>query len=213
MQSFILTIITFLPLAGAVVILATSKTDLKTIRTVALIASLATFLVAVPLYFGFDATNPGMQFEQTSEWIPTLGITYHVGLDGISLFLLLLTTLLTPVAILSSWNSIQHRVKEYFIFMLVLETGMLGVFVALDLFLFYVFWEAMLVPMYFLIGVWGGQRRIYAAVKFFLYTMAGSVLMLVAIIALSNAPILVIPGLLRCVRHQSTSLPIPHLAA
>src|SRR5262249_53829812 len=108
----------------------------------------------------------------------------HVGIDGISLFLVLLTTFLTPLAILSSWNSIDHRVKEYFVFMLVLETGMLGVFVALDLFLFYVFWEAMLVPMYFLIGVWGGQKRIYAAIKFFLYTMAGSVLMLVAIITL-----------------------------
>ena len=118
------------------------------------------------------------------QWIPSLGIQYHVGIDGISLFLVLLTTVLTPIAILSSWNSIEKRVREYYLFMLMLETGMIGVFVALDFFLFYVFWEVMLVPMYFLIGVWGGQRRIYAAVKFFLYTMVGSVLMLVAIIAL-----------------------------
>ena len=125
-----------------------------------------------------------MQFEQLVTWIPSIGVNYHVGIDGISLFLVLLTTFLTPITILSSWNSIDRRVKEYFIFLLLLETGMLGVFVALDLFLFYVFWEVMLVPMYFLIGVWGGERRIYAAVKFFLYTMTGSVLMLVAIIAL-----------------------------
>ena len=117
-----------------------------------------------------------MQFEQSVPWIPSLGVQYHVGIDGISLFLVLLTTVLTPIAILSSWNSIEKRVREYYLFMLMLETGMIGVFVALDLFLFYVFWEVMLVPMYFLIGVWGGQRRIYAAVKFFLYTMVGSVL-------------------------------------
>lgn len=125
-----------------------------------------------------------MQFEESAAWIPSMGIRYHVGIDGISLFLVLLATFLTPIAILSSWNSINERVKEYHVFMLLLETGMIGVFVALDLFLFYVFWEVMLVPMYFLIGVWGGQQRIYAAVKFFLYTMVGSVLMLVAIISL-----------------------------
>ena len=125
-----------------------------------------------------------MQFQESFLWISSMGIQYHVGIDGISLFLVLLTTFLTPIAILSSWNSIDKRVKEYHLFMLLLETGMIGVFVALDLFLFYVFWEVMLVPMYFLIGVWGGQRRIYAAVKFFLYTMVGSVLMLVAIISL-----------------------------
>src|SRR5438093_5981165 len=116
-------------------------------------------------------------------WIPALGIDYSMGIDGISLFLILLTTVLTPLAILASW-SITERVREYFIFMLLLETGMTGVFASLDLFLFYVFWEIMLIPMYFLIGVWGGERRIYAAMKFVLYTMVGSVLMLVAIIAL-----------------------------
>ena len=125
-----------------------------------------------------------MQFEMAVPWIRSFGIYYHVGIDGISLLLVLLTTFLTPLAILGSWQSIQSKVKEFFLFMLVLETGMIGTFVALDFFLFYVFWEVMLIPMYFLIGVWGGERRIYAAIKFFLYTMVGSVLMLVAIISL-----------------------------
>jgi len=184
LTNFILSTITFLPLAGAIVILALNKTNTGAIRLLALTTSAATFFLSIPLFISFDVANSGIQFEQTASWIPSFGITYHVGVDGISLLLVLLTTFLTPFAIWSSWNSIQRRVKEYFVFMLLLETGMLGVFVALDLFLFYVFWEAMLVPMYFLIGVWGGQRRIYAAIKFFLYTMAGSVLMLVAIIAL-----------------------------
>ena len=180
----ILTLITFLPVAGAALLLFMRKASTGAIRNVALIVSLLTLLLSLPLFSKFDSSNPGMQFEQSVQWIPSLGIQYHVGIDGISLFLVLLTTVLTPIAILSSWNSIEKRVREYYVFMLMLETGMIGVFVALDFFLFYVFWEVMLVPMYFLIGVWGGQRRIYAAVKFFLYTMVGSVLMLVAIIAL-----------------------------
>ena len=180
----ILTLITFLPVAGAALLLFMRKASPRAIRNIALIVSLLTLLLSLPLFSKFDASNPGMQFEQSVQWIPSLGIQYHVGIDGISLFLVLLTTVLTPIAILSSWNSIEKRVREYYLFMLMLETGMIGVFVALDFFLFYVFWEVMLVPMYFLIGVWGGQRRIYAAVKFFLYTMVGSVLMLVAIIAL-----------------------------
>ena len=125
-----------------------------------------------------------MQFEVSPSWMPALGIRYHVGVDGLSLWLIILTTFLTPLALLGSWSSIHSRVKAFQIFMLLLEAGMLGVFVALDLFLFYIFWEAMLIPMYFLIGIWGHERRIYAAVKFFLYTMAGSALMLVAFIAL-----------------------------
>ena len=179
----ILTLITFLPVAGAALLLFMRKASPRAIRNIALIVSLLTLLLSLPLFSTFDVSNPGMQFEQSVQWIPSLGVQYHVGIDGISLFLVLLTTVLTPIAILSSWNSIEKRVREYYLFMLMLETGMIGVFVALDLFLFYVFWEVMLVPMYFLIGVWGGQRRIYAAVKFFLYTMVGSVLMLVAIIA------------------------------
>jgi len=180
----ILTLITFLPLAGALLLLFMRRSGAGTVRSIALGVSLITFLLSMPLFWAFDVANPGMQFEQSVAWIPSLGIQYHVGIDGISLFLVLLTTLLTPIALLSSWNSIEKRVLEYYLFMLILETGMIGVFVAVDLFLFYVFWEVMLVPMYFLIGVWGGQRRIYAAVKFFLYTMVGSVLMLVAIISL-----------------------------
>ena len=125
-----------------------------------------------------------MQFLEKIPWIPDWGISYQVGIDGISLFLVLLTTFLTPLAILSSWTAITKKIKEYMVFMLLLETGMLGVFIALDLFLFYVFWEAMLIPMYFLIGIWGGARRIYAAIKFFIYTMAGSLLMLVGILVL-----------------------------
>lgn len=136
------------------------------------------------MFFFFDGTASRMQFELSVPWINSFGINYHVGVDGISLLLVLLTTFLTPLAVLCSWQSIQARVKEFFVFMLVLETGMIGTFVALDFFLFYVFWEVMLIPMYFLIGVWGGERRIYAAIKFFLYTMVGSVLMLVAIISL-----------------------------
>jgi NADH-quinone oxidoreductase subunit M len=180
----ILTLITFLPAAGAALLLFMRKAGAGAARNIAMGVSLATLLLSLPLFSAFDASNPGMQFEQLVPWIPSLGVQYHVGIDGISLFLVLLTTVLTPIAILSSWNSIEKRVREYFFFMLLLETGMIGVFVALDFFLFYVFWEVMLVPMYFLIGVWGGQHRIYAAVKFFLYTMVGSVLMLVAIIAL-----------------------------
>jgi NADH-quinone oxidoreductase subunit M len=150
----------------------------------ALAVSVLTFAVSILSLFSFKASQAHMQFEQAVPWIPSLGIHYHVGIDGISLFLVLLTTFLTPIAILSSWNSIDKRLKEYYLFMLLLETGMVGVFIALDFFLFYAFWEVMLVPMYFLIGVWGGQRRIYAALKFFIYTMLGSVLMLVAIISL-----------------------------
>jgi NADH-quinone oxidoreductase subunit M len=180
----ILTLITFLPALGAALLLFMRKASTGSIRNIAMGVSLATLLLSLPLFSQFDVSNPGMQFEQSMPWIPSLGIQYHVGIDGISLFLVLLTTVLTPIAILSSWNAITTKVREYYVVMLMLETGMIGVFVALDFFLFYVFWEVMLVPMYLLIGVWGGQRRIYAAVKFFLYTMVGSVLMLVAIILL-----------------------------
>src|SRR5207249_2056025 len=150
----------------------------------ALAVSLVTFALSLPLYFGFDRDNPGYQFEEYRMWMPTLGVSYHIGIDGISLLLVLLTTFLTPLALASAWDGIEDRVEGFVATMLILETGMLGVFVSLDLFLFYMFWEAMLIPMYFIIGVWGGPDRIYAAVKFVLYTMVGSVLMLVAILAL-----------------------------
>ncbi|HEX9417471.1 MAG TPA: NADH-quinone oxidoreductase subunit M, partial [Methylomirabilota bacterium] len=144
----------------------------------------ATFLASVPLYLRFDGANASYQFVEHRPWMPSLGIGYHLGIDGISLLLVLLTTFLMPLTLLSAWHAIESRWKEFAITMLLLETGMVGVFVALDLFLFYVFWEAMLVPMYLIIGIWGGPNRVYAAVKFILYTLTGSLLMLVAILAL-----------------------------
>src|SRR5499433_3959414 len=179
----ILTIVTFAPAVGALLLLFYNRDHVRSIRAFALIITILTFVFSLHLIASFDSRNPDFQFAVKVPWIPSLGIDYSMGIDGISVFLILLTTLLTPLAVLASW-SIHDRLKEYFIFMLLLETGMVGVFVSLDLFLFYVFWEIMLVPMYFLIGVWGGERRIYAAIKFVLYTMVGSVLMLVAIIAL-----------------------------
>ena len=181
--SHILTIITFTPAVGALLILFFNRTQARAIRTFALIVTILAFLFSLYLPAKFESGDPDFQFRLDVPWMPTLGVEYSMGIDGISLFLILLTTLLSPLAILASW-SIRDRVKEYFIFMLLLETGMIGVFASLDLFLFYVFWEVMLIPMYFLIGVWGGERRIYAAMKFVLYTMVGSVLMLVAILAL-----------------------------
>jgi NADH-quinone oxidoreductase subunit M len=179
----ILTIVTFTPAVGAVLLLFYNRDHVRSIRAFAFIITILAFVFSLHLVAHFDSRNPDFQFALKIPWIPSYGIDYSMGVDGISLFLVLLTTLLTPLAILASW-SIHDRLKEYFIFMLLLETGMIGVFVSLDLFLFYTFWEVMLVPMYFLIGVWGGERRVYAAIKFVLYTMAGSVLMLVAIIAL-----------------------------
>ena len=181
--SHILTIITFTPAAGALLILFYNREHVRSIRYFALIVTILTFVFSLHLVAHFDSADPDFQFRINLPWIPSLGIDYSMGVDGISLFLILLTTVLSPLAILASWT-ITDRVKEYFVFMLLLETGMVGVFASLDLFLFYVFWEVMLIPMYFLIGVWGGDRRIYAATKFVLYTMIGSVLMLVAIIAL-----------------------------
>jgi NADH-quinone oxidoreductase subunit M len=179
----ILTIITFTPVAGAFLILFYRPEHIRSIRAFALIITILTFAFSLHLLWHFDRTNSDFQFPVNIQWIASLGINYSMGVDGISLFLILLTTVLTPLAVLASWT-IEKRVKEYFVFLLLLETGMIGVFASLDLFLFYVFWEIMLIPMYFLIGVWGGERRIYAAMKFVLYTMAGSVLMLVAIMAL-----------------------------
>ncbi|GAB4270706.1 MAG: NADH-quinone oxidoreductase subunit M [Deferrisomatales bacterium] len=179
----ILSLITFLPLVGAVVVLCMNKQATGAIRGWTLLVSVVTFLASLPLWVGFDPLNGGMQFVERAPWISSLGIQYYLGIDGISLWLVLLTTFLTVICVLSSWT-IEKHVKEYMFFFLVLETGMLGALVSLDLFLFYIFWEAMLIPMYFLIGVWGGTDRIYAAIKFFIYTMVGSLLMLVAILSL-----------------------------
>ncbi|MFQ5926982.1 MAG: NuoM family protein [Terriglobia bacterium] len=182
-----LSLVIFAPLAGAALLLFLPVDAYERLRRVALGVSLATFGLSLPFPFWFDLDQGGMQFREFTPWItvPGFNVNYHVGADGLSLFLILLTTFLTPLAVLSSWP-ITQRVKWFFITLLVLETGMLGVFVALDLFLFFVFWEVMLVPMYFIIGVWGHARRIYAAVKFIIYTMAGSVLMLVAILWLHH---------------------------
>ncbi|MBM3751984.1 MAG: NADH-quinone oxidoreductase subunit M, partial [Acidimicrobiia bacterium] len=144
--------------------------------------SVVTFLASLFLWTGFDATSADFQFVERYTWLPDFGISYHIGLDGITLWLVILTTFLTPIALLCSWESVTDRVREFSFFMLLLEAAMIGVFVSLDLFLFYLFWDAMLIPMYFLIGIWGYEQRIYAAIKFMLYTMAGSVLMLLAII-------------------------------
>ena len=186
----LLSFIVFLPLAGALlVLLAGGRGDRPDreplIRNLALVVSLATFAATLYLWWRFDPTSAAYQFEERYAWIPDFGIQYYVGIDGISLLLVVLTAFLTPLALLSSWESVHKSVKGFSFFILALETAMLGVFVSIDLFLFYVFWDAMLIPMYFLIGIWGYERRVYAAVKFILYTMAGSVLMLIAIIALA----------------------------
>jgi NADH-quinone oxidoreductase subunit M len=187
----LITITTFLPLAGAVVLLllgspASRGADKESLnnryRWITLIITIATFVVSLGIIANFNRADAGRQLEQNIPWIGSLGANYHVGVDGISVWLVLLTTFLMPISVLASWG-VTKRVREYMLFMLTLETGMIGVFVAWDLLLFYVFFEITLIPMYFLIGVWGGERRVYAAIKFFIYTVVGSLLMLVAIIA------------------------------
>ncbi len=181
----ILSLLIFFPIVGAIILLFINKERADTIRVVTLILSLVEFFISIPLFFVFDSKTAAMQFVEDWWWIQSYGVSYKLGIDGISLLLVLLTTFLTVLCILCSWKAITFRVKEYMISFLFLETGMIGALVALDLILFYVFWEVMLIPMYFLIGVWGDpKRRIYAAIKFFLFTMAGSVLMLVAILIL-----------------------------
>jgi NADH-quinone oxidoreductase subunit M len=185
MQSHLLSVITFLPLLGVPALLLLRSEDHIWIRRIALAVSLAEFAISLLLLPGFDSASAGFQFVENHPWVGQ-AIQYHIGVDGISLFLVLLTTFLTPLAILCSWQSIHEYWKGFFIALLVIETAMIGVFVSLDLFLFFLFWELTLIPMYFLIGIWGHDRRIYAAVKFILYTMFGSILMLVAILWLYN---------------------------
>ncbi len=180
----LLSSVLFLPLLGAIVLAGFPRAHANALRWGALVVMLVTFGLSLALYPLFDSTLPGMQLSERVAWIESLGIFYHIGVDGISLPLLLLTTFLSPIAFLGAWQSITTKVKEFTIFMLLLETAMLGAFLALDLFLFFIFWEAMLIPMYFIIGIWGGENRLYATVKFILYTMAGSAVMLVAIFAL-----------------------------
>jgi NADH-quinone oxidoreductase subunit M len=181
----LLSLLVALPIAGGVVVIALGQGRDALVRQIALGVSLVTFGLSLGLWAGFDPSSADFQFVERRAWLPEFGIAYHVGVDGISLLLVVLTTFLTPISLLCSWESIEHRVREFSLFMLTLEAAMIGVFISLDLFLFYVFWDFMLIPMYFLIGIWGYDRRIYAAIKFILYTMAGSVLMLLAIIWLA----------------------------
>ncbi len=179
-----LTLLTFFPLLGVLLILFLNAEAKNLIRWVALVTSLITFGISLWVLTMFDASNVNLQLVARYDWITVAGwnIQYFLGIDGLSILLVLLTAFLTPISILSTWTAIEERVKDFMIFFLLLEVGMSGVFLAQDLFLFYIFWEFTLVPMYFLIGIWGGPRRIYAAIKFFLYTMAGSILMLLAIL-------------------------------
>ncbi len=179
-----LTLLTFFPILGVLVILFMNSELKNTIRWVAMVASLITFGISIWVLTQFRASDVNLQMVAQYDWITVAGwnIQYYLGVDGLSILLVLLTAFLTPISILSTWTAVEDRVKDFMIFFLLLEVGMMGVFLAQDLFLFYIFWEFTLVPMYFLIGIWGGPRRIYAAVKFFLYTMAGSILMLLAIL-------------------------------
>lgn len=179
-----LILVTFFPLVGVLALLFIPSDKKNALRWTALVASLATFGLSIWMLTLFDKSNPDLQLGFTLPWIQVAGwnISFAMGVDGLSILLVLLTTFLTPISILSTWTAVKERVKDFMIFFLLLEVGMLGVFLAQDLFLFYIFWEFTLVPMYFLIGIWGGPRRIYAAIKFFLYTMAGSILMLLAIL-------------------------------
>src|SRR6266404_3494971 len=180
----LLSLIVWTPLVGALLVLLVPRDQPDGARRAALAFSIVTFALSLALWAGFDGSSAEFQWVEQVAWIPDFGIQYLVAVDGISIFLVLLTTFLTPLVILFSFGDITQRVKEYFFFLLMLETGMLGAFLALDLFLFYVFWELMLIPMYFIIGVWGGARRIYASLKFLIYTLAASLLMLVAILYL-----------------------------
>jgi NADH-quinone oxidoreductase subunit M len=183
MDQHLLSIVLLTPLGGLLVLLLLPGNK-NLIRIWANLAALAGFAVSLPLVFRFQTGLPGFQFEERFDWIPALGAHYHLGIDGISLLLVMLTTFMGVIAMLCSWSAIQDRVREYYAMFLLLQTGMIGVFLSLDFFLFYIFWELVLVPMYFIIGVWGGPRKLYAAIKFFLYTLAGSVLMLLGILSL-----------------------------
>jgi NADH-quinone oxidoreductase subunit M len=184
--SHLLTVITFLPLVGGLLLLLYSEEEKDRIRRGALAVSALTFLISLALLAGFDSSIGGYQFQELHRWMASPPIKYHLGMDGLSLWLVLLTTFLTPLCVLCSWHGVDRRVKEFHVLLLALESAMLGVFVALDLFLFFLFFEAMLIPMFFIIGIWGHERRIYAAIKFVLFTMAGSILMLVAVVAMYN---------------------------
>jgi NADH-quinone oxidoreductase subunit M len=178
----ILSIVTFLPLSGAILLIFVK--DAMIARWIALVFTVADFLFSIPILLHFDRTTYHMQYVEHYQWIPSWNITYFMGIDGISVLFVFLAALLGWICVLASWKAIEQKVKEFMMALLVMQTAMIGVFCALDFFLFYLFWEAMLIPMYLIIGVWGGKNRIYAAVKFFLYTLAGSIFMLVGILVL-----------------------------
>ena len=180
----LLSLILFLPLVGAAILVFVPKENGNLIRWVANIVAVAGFVVSLPLWFWYNPQDPSWQFVERAVWIPSIGAQYFLGVDGLSALMVLLATMFGAIAILSSWTAITERLKEYYIFLLILQTGMVGAFVSLDFLLFFLFWEVMLVPMYFLIGIWGSDRRLYSAIKFFLYTLAGSVIMLLGILAL-----------------------------
>ena len=184
MTHHLLSIVLFLPLAGLIPLLAIRSDQKRALKLCANAVMLAGFLISLPLAVHFHANLDGYQFVERAAWIPSIGAGYTIGIDGISLLLVILTTLIGFLATLSSWSAVEDRLKEYYALFMILQTGMIGVFVSLDLFLFYVFWEVVLIPMYFIIGVWGGERRLYSAIKFFIYTLAGSVLMLLGILML-----------------------------
>ena len=179
----LLSLIMFTPLVGAAIVLFMNKHNEQAIRWTANVFAVLGFLVSLPLWFWFDHASPDWQFVERASWIPSIGAEYFLGVDGFSSLLILLATLMGAIAVLSSWTAVTERLKEYYIFLLVLQTGMIGAFVALDFLLFFVFWEVMLVPMYFLIGIWGSSNRLYSAIKFFLFTLVGSVVMLLGILA------------------------------
>jgi len=199
-MNWILTIVTFLPLLGVLAILLTNppkRGSENLVKGIAVVTSAITFLGTLLILMRFDSGTPGLQLVDRFDWIPSWGIQYFLGVDGLSILMVLLTSFISMLAIASSWNAIKTQVKQFYIFCLLLETGMLGVFLAQDLFLFYIFWEFTLVPMYFLIGIWGGARRVYASIKFFLYTMAASLLMLLAILYMGiNAGTFSLPDLI-----------------
>jgi NADH-quinone oxidoreductase subunit M len=213
-NSHMLSVIMLTPLVGAILLLFVPRDSVGAHRVIGNLFGMLGLVVSLPLLWRFNVSQGGYQFGETHDWISAIGARYSLGIDGISFLLIMLTTLLGAISILSSWSAIKMRTKEYYIFFLLLQVGMLGVFMSLDFFLFYLFWEVMLVPMYFLIGVWGSDRRLYAAIKFFLYTLAGSVLMLLAILTLyyrahaaTGAPYTFdIPTLLAVVPQFSTYL-------
>jgi NADH-quinone oxidoreductase subunit M len=213
----LITLVLFLPMVGLTILLfLDGKTQIENIKWTAFGTSIVTFLASLLLWAGYDPNNPALQFVERVAWIPQYGISYYVGIDGLSLLLVILTTFIMPIAILSSFRSHifeeRGREKLYYIFMLLLEWAMIGVFVAQDLVVFYIFWEVTLVPMYFLIGIWGAERRIYAAIKFFLYTMAGSILMLLAVLFVGGAAgTFALPEIIAGVQSGALSFPMDGL--